>query len=79
MPGTEHTQAIEVTAKLRARIVSGDLPASSPLPGVSELAGEYGVSKRSAAWAVGSLVAQGLISMGPRGYHVAAEVQPPHP
>lgn len=67
---TEHTQARELAAKLRAKISSGDLPAGSPLPDVSALAAEYGVSVRSATWAVGSLAAQRLISMGPGGYQV---------
>jgi len=59
---------------LRAKITSGDLPAGSPLADMSTLADEFGVSKRSVAWAVGSLVAQGFVSMGPGGYQVLAIV-----
>jgi GntR family transcriptional regulator len=65
-----HAEAIKVAAMLRDRIISGDLRAGGPLPAVSALADEYGVSRRSATWAIGSLVVQGLISMGPRGYRV---------
>jgi len=70
MPDTRHTQAIKVAAALRAKIASGELRAGSHLPDMPALAGEYGVSVHSATWAVGSLAAQGLLSMGPRGYQV---------
>jgi DNA-binding GntR family transcriptional regulator len=44
MPDTRHTQAIKVAAELRAKIVSGDLRAGSPLPDMPTLTAEYGVS-----------------------------------
>jgi GntR family transcriptional regulator len=47
--------------KLRADILSGDLPPGSPLPSQRELAERYGVARNTAAEAVKILESEGLI------------------
>ncbi|WP_420082952.1 GntR family transcriptional regulator (plasmid) [Streptomyces sp. JL4002] len=50
-----------IAAGIRARIISGDLPHGTRLPGVKGLAAEHGVSQQTAAAAYATLAAMGLV------------------
>lgn len=54
-----------VAADLRRRVESGEWPPGAPLPSLSALSDEYGVSQTTARKAVSSLVAAGLAETSP--------------
>src|SRR5215475_2163090 len=75
LPGTPYmlTIAAQLAAMLRARIGSGELAPSQPIPAESTLMRQYGVAGETARKAVRALVAEGLayVVQG-RGVYVAA-------
>jgi GntR family transcriptional regulator len=67
------TIVAQLAAMLRARIGSGELAPSQPIPGESTLMRKYGVARETARKAVRDLVAEGLVHVVQgRGAHVAA-------
>ena len=62
---------VQITDHYRAQFVDGVLPPGSRLPGVHDLAREWGVSPATAAKALGQLGVEGLITTSPRGSYVA--------
>ncbi|HEY1323972.1 MAG TPA: winged helix-turn-helix domain-containing protein [Streptosporangiaceae bacterium] len=67
------TIAAQLAAMLRARIGSGELAPSQPIPGESTLMRQYGVARGTARRAVRALAAEGLVYVVPgRGAYVAA-------
>ena len=50
-----------VADDLRRRIESGEFPPGSPLPSLTSLQDEYGVSRTTARKAVGNLAEDGLV------------------
>jgi GntR family transcriptional regulator len=75
LPGTPYmlTIAAQLAAMLRARIESGELVPSQPIPDESTLMRQYGVARETARKAVRALVAEALVYAVPgRGAYVAA-------
>lgn len=55
----------KVAADLRRRVEAGEWPPGAPLPSLSALSIEYGVSQSTARKAIGSLVDAGLAETVP--------------
>ena len=65
-----------VAAKLRQRIAAGEFPPGAPLPSLSALAIEYGVSQSTCRKAINSLVSDGLVETVP-GWGAFLKESPP--
>jgi DNA-binding GntR family transcriptional regulator len=64
----------QLASVLRARIVSGDLPAKRPLPSEMTLMQETGLSRGTVKHAARVLVEEGLVRTSPgRGHYVVPE------
>ena len=68
----------EVAAKLRRSILSGEVSGGSYLPGIRDLASQFGIAKVTAGRAVKILEAEGLVVVQPRkGYQVLSSAGDP--
>ncbi len=61
MAGQDQTGRQAVIETLRARILSGDLPAGRQMPTLSEIVTEFGVKKDSAQHVIDTLAREGLV------------------
>jgi GntR family transcriptional regulator len=63
--GSTDTPSEQITAIVRARIVSGEYPAGSRVPSNTTLSQEFGVANRTVRKALLPLVEEGLIETKP--------------
>ena len=62
---------IRIAADLRRRIEPGDLEPGRPAPSITTLCQQWGVARETAAHALATLEAEGLLRRYPgRGYYV---------
>jgi DNA-binding GntR family transcriptional regulator len=62
---------LRIAADLRARIESGELEPGQPVPSITTLCQEWQVARETAAHALTTLAAEGLVRRYPgRGYYV---------
>ena len=64
---------VRIAAQLRQRIEAGELAAGQPVPSITTLTQEWHVARETAAHALATLEAEGLVRRYPgRGYYVTA-------
>lgn len=63
---------VQITDHYRTQIIEGAIPEGARLPGVHDVAKEWGVSAATAAKAMSQLGVEGLIVTSPRGSFVSA-------
>lgn len=66
--------SVRIAHDLRARIQTGEIKPGEPVPSITTLCQEWGVARETAAHAVTTLEAEGLVRRYPgKGYHVTGE------